>query len=57
LKNVNDVDTALSFYHLAGVSIDQGMLSVVLNLDGLMYDNKNSFLCYTPIVNQQSNVL
>lgn len=26
LKNVNDVDTALSFYHLAGVSIDQETL-------------------------------
>jgi len=36
LKSVNDVDTALSFYHLAGVSIDQGMLSVVLRLDDLV---------------------
>lgn len=26
LKSINDVDTALSFYHLAGVSIDQGNL-------------------------------
>jgi hypothetical protein len=25
LKSINDVDTALSFYHLAGVSIDEGM--------------------------------
>lgn len=25
LKNVNDVDTALSFYHMAGASIDKGM--------------------------------
>lgn len=24
LKNVNDVDTALSFYHMAGASIDKG---------------------------------
>lgn len=24
LKSINDVDTALSFYHLAGVSIDEG---------------------------------
>ena len=24
LQNITDVDTALSFYHLAGVSIDQG---------------------------------
>ena len=24
LKSINDVDTALSFYHLAGVSIDRG---------------------------------
>lgn len=25
LKNVNDVDTALSFYHMAGASIDKGI--------------------------------
>lgn len=24
LKNINDVDTALSFYHMAGASIDKG---------------------------------
>ena len=27
LKSINDVDTALSFYHLAGVSIDRGRSS------------------------------
>lgn len=27
LKNINDVDTALSFYHMAGASIDKGKLS------------------------------
>lgn len=26
LKNINDVDTALSFYHMAGASIDKGKL-------------------------------
>lgn len=24
LKNINDVDTALSFYHMAGASLDKG---------------------------------
>lgn len=24
LNNINDVDTALTFYHIAGASIDQG---------------------------------
>ena len=24
LKNTNDVDTALSFYHMAGASLDKG---------------------------------
>lgn len=27
LKNINDVDTALSFYHMAGASIDKGKRS------------------------------
>lgn len=27
LKNVNDVDTALSFYHMAGASIDKGIFA------------------------------
>lgn len=45
LKSVNDVDTALSFYHLAGVSIDQGMLSVVLSLDDLvMHGNLHAII-------------
>lgn len=26
LNNINDVDTALTFYHIAGASIDQGLL-------------------------------
>lgn len=30
LKNVNDVDTALSFYHMAGASIDKGTLTFAL---------------------------
>lgn len=25
LNNINDVDTALTFYHIAGASIDQSM--------------------------------
>lgn len=25
LKNINDVDTALSFYHMAGASLDKGI--------------------------------
>lgn len=25
LNNINDVDTALTFYHIAGASIDQGL--------------------------------
>lgn len=25
LNNINDVDTALTFYHIAGASIDQGV--------------------------------
>lgn len=25
LSNINDVDTALTFYHIAGASIDQGL--------------------------------
>lgn len=28
LKNINDVDTALSFYHMAGASIDKGELYI-----------------------------
>lgn len=32
LKNVNDVDTALSFYHMAGASIDKGTLTFALFL-------------------------
>nr|XP_044612781.1 calcium uptake protein 1, mitochondrial isoform X4 [Equus asinus] len=27
LKNINDVDTALSFYHMAGASLDKGFVS------------------------------
>lgn len=30
LKNINDVDTALSFYHMAGASIDKGKPSHLL---------------------------
>lgn len=30
LKNINDVDTALSFYHMAGASIDKGRLAFAL---------------------------
>jgi hypothetical protein len=26
LNNINDVDTALTFYHIAGASIDHGKL-------------------------------
>ncbi len=32
LKNVNDVDTALSFYHMAGASIDKGTPTFALFL-------------------------
>lgn len=32
LKNVNDVDTALSFYHMAGASIDKGTRTFALFL-------------------------
>jgi len=32
LKNVNDVDTALSFYHMAGASIDKGTPTLTLFL-------------------------
>lgn len=32
LKNVNDVDTALSFYHMAGASIDKGTPTIPLCL-------------------------
>jgi len=28
LSNINDVDTALTFYHIAGASIDQGKLLI-----------------------------
>lgn len=36
LKNVNDVDTALSFYHMAGASIDKGTPSDALSLSLLL---------------------
>lgn len=29
LNNINDVDTALTFYHIAGASIDQGLFVYV----------------------------
>jgi len=28
LKYINDVDTALMFYHIAGASIDKGQLNI-----------------------------
>lgn len=28
LNNINDVDTALTFYHIAGASIDQGLFQL-----------------------------
>lgn len=30
LNNINDVDTALTFYHIAGASIDQGMVLLII---------------------------
>jgi len=30
LKYINDVDTALMFYHIAGASIDKGQLHIIL---------------------------
>lgn len=36
LKSINDVDTALSFYHLAGVSIDRG--EIVRKVNHFIYN-------------------
>lgn len=30
LNNINDVDTALTFYHIAGASIDEGLFKILL---------------------------
>lgn len=44
LKNVNDVDTALSFYHMAGASIDKGKPTVIL-----FHSNSGSCPNYFPL--------
>ena len=35
LKNINDVDTALSFYHMAGASLDKGNETQKFVLEGI----------------------
>lgn len=45
LKNVNDVDTALSFYHMAGASIDKGTPTFAL----FHLSCSDSFLLITPL--------
>lgn len=43
LKNINDVDTALSFYHMAGASLDKGNETQKFFLEAM---NIESVICY-----------
>lgn len=48
LNNINDVDTALTFYHIAGASIDQGNVVVRFILKSLLFVYKfNTFIKIT----------
>ena len=50
LKNINDVDTALSFYHMAGASLDKGnetQKSILedINMESVIYYVTIPLLC------------
>lgn len=49
LKNVNDVDTALSFYHMAGASIDKGTPTFALSLWHSLFPPNYSPLDFTVV--------
>lgn len=66
LNNINDVDTALTFYHIAGASIDQQTLKHVaktvahvdlsdhvIHVVFTIFDENRKFIdCFVPIVHR-----
>lgn len=50
LKNINDVDTALSFYHMAGASLDKGNETQKFFLEGINIESICNILCDYPSI-------
>ncbi|KAL5018067.1 hypothetical protein ScPMuIL_003789 [Solemya velum] len=55
LKSITDVDTALSFYHLAGVSIDEEMKNTIFTLINIMIGSHTVYKVFSNYDGQLSN--